>query len=65
MARAKYIYAVYSGDSDDPDALFTVKHEAVNYINAHGTPDYELWRWYDGGFWGVGDIIPAPEPVAF
>jgi len=62
MARAKYIYAVYTDDSDEPDALFTVKHEAVRYINAHDATDYEMWRWPDRGFWGGEKVA---EPVAF
>lgn len=47
MARSTYIYEVRH------DAIvtryFTVKHEAVSYIEKYGPLGFELWRHTDGG----------------
>ena len=32
MARSSYIYLVWVGFNDEPEAAFTVKHEALWYI---------------------------------
>jgi hypothetical protein len=32
MARSKYIYLVYIDGNEFPEATFTVKHEAISYI---------------------------------
>lgn len=52
MARSQYIYIVMDILSPDflPVAVFTVKWQAIKWLQEAGTPRLSLWRMADGGY---------------
>ena len=65
MARASYIYLVYSNsdESIEPKAVFTVKHEAISWIkkqvNIYGEDESSslyLIRTRDGMFYNPTEV---------